>query len=199
MPRNPEKTRCQVPGCRNYAIRGRTHCRSHSDAELGPRGAGAPPGNLNAVRTGRDAHPLSRDDLDQLVHSILSDPDQLPHHLDVAIQSLHDRAGDPVKTLVALQALVPDLVNRVADGLFIERLRALVHQLPPSRRKGAELSVWRQALLLGPIAKLELLNQLQANLPSPEPPPAGRHESPTPVVESKQQNVPGKQLPGASA
>jgi hypothetical protein len=64
MPRNPNKTHCQAPGCkavlRTAAIRGHTHCRSHRDAELGPRGAGAPPGNLNALKTGQDAHPLSR-------------------------------------------------------------------------------------------------------------------------------------------
>jgi hypothetical protein len=31
MPRNPHKTRCQVPGRRNWAMRGHTHCRSHRD------------------------------------------------------------------------------------------------------------------------------------------------------------------------
>ena len=30
---------CQVPGCRNWAMRGHTHCRPHRDPELGPRGA----------------------------------------------------------------------------------------------------------------------------------------------------------------
>jgi hypothetical protein len=33
-------------------MRGRTHCRSHSDPELGPRGGGAPQGNLNALYAG---------------------------------------------------------------------------------------------------------------------------------------------------
>ena len=51
MPRNPSKRRCQVPGCRNWAMRANTRCRPHRDRELGPRGAGAPAGNLNALHT----------------------------------------------------------------------------------------------------------------------------------------------------
>ena len=58
MPRNPHKTRCQTPNCRSWAMRGRTHCRTHSDRELGPRNAGAPQSNLNALKDGQHAHPL---------------------------------------------------------------------------------------------------------------------------------------------
>ncbi len=183
MSRNPHKTRCQVPGCRNWAMRGHTHCRSHRDRELGPRHAGAPSGNLNALRTGHHAHPLSPDDLDQLVHAILRTPDQLPHHLDLTIQSIHRRCQDPVKTLLVLQALVPALLSRVADGLFIAELHAFLDQLPPARQSRFELSIWRQALRLSPVHKLELLRTVQraiarklqssAEAPCPaDPPPA---------------------------
>jgi hypothetical protein len=43
MPRNPHKTRFQMPSCRNWATRGHTHCRHQLVPETGLRGAGAPP------------------------------------------------------------------------------------------------------------------------------------------------------------
>jgi hypothetical protein len=50
MPGNLHKTRCQIPGCRNWAMCGHTHYRPRRDSELGPRGASAPHDNLNALR-----------------------------------------------------------------------------------------------------------------------------------------------------
>jgi hypothetical protein len=38
MPSSPHRTRCQVPGCRNWAMRGHTHCRSHSGQTRAPEG-----------------------------------------------------------------------------------------------------------------------------------------------------------------
>jgi len=76
MPRNPSKTPCAVPGCRNWSMRDHTHCRAHHisssvgarpDAELGPRSVGAPGGNLNALKHGRYSNPLSESDLERLV------------------------------------------------------------------------------------------------------------------------------------
>ena len=76
MPRNPSKTPCAVPGCRNWSMRDHTHCRAHHisssvgarpDAELGPRSVGAPCGNLNALKHGRYSNPLSEADLERLV------------------------------------------------------------------------------------------------------------------------------------
>jgi hypothetical protein len=55
MPRNPNKGRCQIPRCKAWAMRDHTHCRSHRDLELGPRGAGAPKGNFNALKTAANA------------------------------------------------------------------------------------------------------------------------------------------------
>jgi hypothetical protein len=178
MSRNPHKTRCQVPGCKNWAMRGHTHCRPHRDAELGPRGAGAPPDNLNALRTGHDAHPLSPGDLDQLVLSILGAPDRLPHHLDLAIQSIHRRCHDPVKTLLALQALLPVLLSRVAGDLFLAEFHALREQLPPARRGSFERIVWKYALYSSPARRLDLLHQIRRRIESsPE-----ALSSPTPPV-----------------
>jgi hypothetical protein len=59
MPRNPNKKQCTKPKCHNYAMRGRLLCRSHLDHELGPRGAGAPTGNPNALTDGFATLPLA--------------------------------------------------------------------------------------------------------------------------------------------
>jgi hypothetical protein len=190
MARNPHKTRCLVPGCRNWAMRGHTRCRPHRDAELGPRGAGAPPGNLNALRTGENAHPLSPDDLGQLAQSILRTPDQLPHHLDRTIQSIHRRYRDPVKTLLALQALVPVLLSRVADDLFVAELHALRQQLPPAHQGQVELAIWRRAVPLSPIHKLELLRKLQRATSAQGAQPSAEAATPDPP-----RAVPGRDGP----
>ena len=59
MPRNPNKKRCQIPNCRSWAMHEHSHCRAHLDHQLGPRGAGPPKGNVNALKSGRYAKPLS--------------------------------------------------------------------------------------------------------------------------------------------
>jgi hypothetical protein len=142
-------------------MRGGTHCRPHRDPELGPRGAGAPAGNLNALRTGDHAHPLSPADLDQLVHDILRAPDQLPRLLDHTIRDIHRRCQDPARTLLALQALLSTLASRVADDLFVAELHAYARQLPPARRSHFELTIWPAALQLIPARKLDLIRSLR--------------------------------------
>ena len=80
MPRNLNKTPCQVPGCRSWAMRGHTHCRAHRDDELGPRGAGAPSGNLNALKHGHHAQPLPLPDVKHLARQIIEQegtPDEI--------------------------------------------------------------------------------------------------------------------------
>jgi hypothetical protein len=142
MPRNPNKAPCQASGCHNWAMRGHTHCRSHRDRELGPRRGGAPPGNLNALRTGDHAHPLSPSDLRDLADQLIRQPDHLPEHLSLVAHSLHTRSGclrqskthDPYRTLVALRTVLSDLIPHLALGLFKTELAASLQRLPPSER-----------------------------------------------------------------
>jgi hypothetical protein len=134
MPRNRDKLCCQVPGCGSWAMRGHTLCRSHRDVELGPRGGGAPQDNLNALTTGQHAHPLSGPVHDRLAQLILHQPDQLPQHIALATQIIHDHTGDPYKTIVALRAFLSDVVPPVAGGLFIAEMRTFLGRLPPANR-----------------------------------------------------------------
>ena len=141
-------------------MRGHTHCRSHRDAELGPRGAGAPPRNLNALKTGLDAHPMPRPGVRLLAHQLVQEPDRLPGRLHHEVQSIHTRTGDPFKTLVTLRALVNDLTPRVANELFTAELDAALQVLPPSLRTHFQVTVWKHALRRPPQEKLLLLRSM---------------------------------------
>jgi hypothetical protein len=134
MPRNRDKAPCQIPGCRNWAMRGHAHCRSHRDRELGPRGGGAPPGNLNALKTGDHTHPLPLSELRPLADQLVRQPDQLPDLLDPIVRSIHSRIRDPQKALVALQTTLADFRQQVAVALFKTEVDTLLRRLPPSQR-----------------------------------------------------------------
>ena len=131
MPRNPHKKPCQVPGCNAWAMRDHDLCRAHRDDELGPRGAGAPSGNLNALKHGRHSHPLPQPDLERLVGHVLDAPADLPYHVGLAARSLQARVGDPVGTLVALRRLLSQLADLLARRLLSAELRSLLDALPP--------------------------------------------------------------------
>ena len=62
MPTNPNKTPCQQPNCRAWAIRGSDPplCSAHAGRTVG---AGAPPGNLNARTHGFYASAITSDEL----------------------------------------------------------------------------------------------------------------------------------------
>ena len=135
VPRNQNKNPCQLPNCRNYAMRGHTHCRSHRDHELGARGGGAPPGNLNAVKSGRHAHPLPPADLRHWAHQLTGYPQLLPKWLGQVADSLQSRTGgDPYRTLVALRSALSHLTSHVAADLFKTEMAALLAQLTSSQR-----------------------------------------------------------------
>ena len=141
-------------------MRGHSHCRAHRDQELGPRGAGAPQGNLNALKTGGHAHPLPRPDLHHLARQVVHESHQLPYHLGLTAQSIHTRTRDPFETLLALSAALSELLPLVADELFAGELDALLQQLPAPQRTRVQVVVWKQALRLGPEQKLLFLRRL---------------------------------------
>jgi hypothetical protein len=160
MPRNPDKTPCQVPGCHNWAMRGHTRCRSHRDRELGPRRGGAPPGNLNAIKTGHQAHPASLSDLRDVARQVVLQPEQLPDCLHRLAASVHSRTRDPYRALVAFQALLSDLIPLVATDLFMAEMRTLLGRLPPERQSAVVRALRRQTGRQSPEAALLSLRGL---------------------------------------
>lgn len=131
MPRNLDKTRCIIPGCRAWAMRGHERCRPHRDRELGSRGAGAPPANLNALQHGAFAHPLAPSDLGRLAVAAIQQPGDLAHHLGLAVRAIQARVSDPFLTLVALRSLLSELTSLVAATLFSAELNAALQPFPP--------------------------------------------------------------------
>ena len=165
MPRNPNKTRCQIPGCRAWAMRDHTRCRAHRDAELGPRGAGAPPGNLNALKHGRYSYPFSRSDLESLAAALIERPGDLFSHLDLAIQSIQARTGDPLMTLIALRALIRQLTRVIAARLFIPELQALLQSLPPPWRLKVMAVIVKAVSGHSPERRLLFIRNVRKQLP----------------------------------
>ena len=159
MPRNPSKTRCQKPGCRSWAMRGHSLCRSHRDNELGLRGGGAPQHNLNALKTGAHAHPLASLNLAQLAKDLVHHPDDLPDHLGIAIQSIHARTRHPYKTLVALRTALSRLLPLVAAQLLAAKVKAVLSELPPSQRRPFLIAVRQRAAGPRPLNSLDSIRQ----------------------------------------
>ena len=122
-------------------MRGSARCRAHRDAELGPRRAGPPLGNLNALVHGRHSHPLPPPDFQALVRDLVVSPDDLPLHVARAAHSIHARTGDPFLTLVALRRLLSQLAAHVAARLLRSELDALLRSLTPGARARVLLSV----------------------------------------------------------
>ena len=127
MPRNPNKRRCQTAGCNAWAMRSlpgsvnstpTNHCRSHMDHILGPHRAGAPKHNLNALKTGRYSHPLSKENLKFTAHALAQDPHTITEILSGHINNLHSRSGDAYLTLLLLNRLAQQLLPLVADHRF---------------------------------------------------------------------------------
>lgn len=154
MPCNPNKARCAVPGCGSWAMRDHVLCRAHRNAELGPGAAGAPKRNLNALKDGALAHPISVPDLDRLVEVLVTRPQDLAYEFGLVAHDIQSRIGDPFRTILALRGLLPHLTARVAAGLFSEELRTTLQPLPPPVRAGVQAVIELRASGLSPEARL---------------------------------------------
>lgn len=163
MPRNPYKRPCQVPGCANWAMRAAFRCRAHRDAELGPRGVGAPTANHNALATGQYAHPLNPGQLNYLARRLALQPDLLPLLFYQLIDSLHGRSSDPTIALHQLERLLPPLRDRVASHLFALEFTAFLQACPPERRDVLRDRIWHEARHLPPTVRLRRLRQAIKN------------------------------------
>jgi hypothetical protein len=142
-------------------MRDRARCRTHRDAELGPRGAGAPSGNLNALRHGAYARPLPAPDFERLVAAVIEQPDDLPLQIGLAIRSIQARTADLFLSLVALRALLSLLTDRVAGRLFSAELQAALLALPPPARDCVQATIEQYAARRCPEERLLLLRKIK--------------------------------------
>ena len=130
MARNPDKIRCAVPGCRNWAMRSLEgdercrRCRIHRDVDLSrrgigtkrrsrrQRGVGAPPGNLNELRHGAHAHLLPAPDFERLVATAIEQPADFPLQIGLAARSI--QAPKPTRAMASRMS-----TSRSAVGIWI--------------------------------------------------------------------------------
>ena len=166
MPRNADKKHCQIPGCTSWAMRGQNLCRSHRDQELGPRAAGAPKGNFNAVKVGDYANPLSKSELHQLAYHIAQQPDHLPVHLDQTLQTIYARDHSPLKTLLLFARLLDQLTPMVAGNIFSVELDAYLQDVSPTSRSAYQAHLWKHFLPMNPLHRLILLRNIVKKLPA---------------------------------
>ena len=97
MPKNPNKRKCEIVGCKAWATRGSKLCAAHS----GRAGGGAPAGNTNRLKHGLYSYHYT----DEELAILLSPPDDLTDEIALC----RVLAG---RLMGALKA--PDLDN---DGL----------------------------------------------------------------------------------
>ena len=161
MPRNPDKTRCTVPGCRNWAMLGHTRCRAHDCAELGPQGAGAPLGNLNALSGGAHAPPHPPHQFERLVAAVIDQPEDLAYQVGLAVHDIQARTNNSFLTLIALRALLSRLIDQSAQHLFTRELENLFHLLPQPARDQLHIAIERTASRQSPEQRLLMLRKIQ--------------------------------------
>jgi len=164
MPRNPSKRRCEAPGCKAWSMRSHHLCRSHRDHDLGPRGAGAPKGNLNAFKTGEYATLPVLPAISRLGLDIARDPEHLPEQIAQLTLEIHGRSGDPIKTLEILRRIFPNLIPHVADSTFLVELQDYLPQLPLEWRAHFLKVLYKTALPLPPAGRIKLLRELMERL-----------------------------------
>lgn len=109
-------------------MRGDARCRAHRDHELGSRGAGAPPGNLNALQHGRYSHPFFSSDIANLAAAVIERPDELPSRIECTVHTLQNTTGDLFLTMVAFRVFLARFVDCLASDLFTAELGDLLHR-----------------------------------------------------------------------
>ncbi|HSG18172.1 MAG TPA: hypothetical protein VLE70_17890 [Anaerolineae bacterium] len=153
-------------------MRGRVHCRPHLDHELGPRGAGAPRGNLNAFKTGANINPFSKAQIQRIAHSLAQDPDRFQEHLVDLVKDLSLRVGDgygahdanspahpdilppALKALIALDVVLHQLISLLAEDLFTAEMDDILKEHPPARQADVRARLWAAALPVPPLRRL---------------------------------------------
>ncbi len=163
MPRNPDKKPCTHPNCRSFAMRGRRLCRSHLDPVLGPRGAGAPKGNLNSLKGGSAPH-FDPDELKDLAQRLIDDPHHYHRHLLHYLEQVGRPPADPVKSLVILRSMIEALIPIAAENLFTSETDELLQRFPAFTRPSIQVLIWRGFLPLPPLLRLIEFRKMREQL-----------------------------------
>ena len=160
MPRNPDKKPCPYPACRAWAMRDRDYCRSHLDHVLGPRRAGAPIGNVNALKSGKYARPIPSKDIDELASLLLLNPEQFVYHIAQTAKSIHGRSDDALKSTMLFGRLLSNVLSRMAEITYESEFEEALQRLPVDRRPGFKKVVSKHSRRFTPIKRLIYLRTM---------------------------------------
>jgi hypothetical protein len=163
MPRNPNKKQCTKPKCHNYAMRGRLMCRSHLDHELGPRGAGAPTGNLNALTDGFATLPLAPATASRLAQDIVRDPDNYLYLIVDVLRESRRSTINPLRSLAFLKSLIDQLQPVIAHHTFTREAETFINQFPDYLQPEVKAIIWEGMLNLPPLQRLKKFRVIRAN------------------------------------
>jgi hypothetical protein len=163
MPRNPNKKQCTKPKCHNYAMRGRLMCRSHLDHELGPRGAGAPMGNLNALTDGFATLPLTPATASHLAQDIVRDPDNYLYLIADVLRDSRRLTINPLRSLAFLKSLIDQLQPVIAHHTFTREAETFINQFPDYLQPEVKAIIWEGMLHLPPLQRLKQFRVIRAN------------------------------------
>jgi len=134
-------------------------CRSHRDHELGPRGAGAPYGNLNAWKHHQHVSPDTARLIRRIAYDLYQHPEKLQDHIAHLVDYFynHGLSEDVPRTLKAIACLniVFELLEDThADVCFHAEMDEILSHLPPDRRPGVQRRLWEIALKHGPFNRV---------------------------------------------
>ena len=146
------------------------HCRPHLDQELGPHGAGAPRGKLNAFKAGANINPLAKPLIQRLAHTLAQDPDRFRDLLVDLVDDIHSRVSvrspthpniipPSLKAALALEAVPRQLINFLAEDLFTAERDDMLGEFPPAKRADIRARLWALFLPLPPLERLVQLRR----------------------------------------
>ncbi len=141
-------------------MRGHNRCRSHRDKELGPRGAGAPVGNLNAFKSGKYADLPALPTLSKLAISIARDPEHLPEQIAQLTLDIQGRSGNPAKVLSILSRILPNLIPHIHESTFYIELERALPQYPGHFQANFLNALYKWALPMSPEDRVKFLRIL---------------------------------------
>jgi len=134
-------------------MRGRDLCRAHLDSELGPRGVGAPKGNLNSLKNASTSR-FNPGELKELAQQIIDDPHSYHHYLLQYLEQVGRPPADPLKSLIVLRSMIETLLPVIAENLFAVEANELIQRFPDSARPSVQILIWQGYLSRPPLQRL---------------------------------------------
>jgi hypothetical protein len=139
-------------------------CRPHRDHELGPRGAGAPLGNLNAWKHHHHVAPNTLKLIQRAAYDLYENPDKLQEHISKFVEFFYnfrdsDELPHTLMVVACLKVVLEVLVDAYADVCFQAEMDEILSFLAPHDRAAARQRLWEIAVLHSPLNRVSQLRK----------------------------------------